>query len=1016
MNFEPIYYYNLFAVIFIFLHRLYIFNSAPIMNTENPICDELIDNCDYVDINDIKNLKYSTQDLVVVQLNIRGIISKQSQLKELLLKFDRLPDALLLCETWLKKETENKIMIPGYKHYHTHRKDKMGGGVSILVRSNLRSRQRLDLNVTTKILEHQVVEMKTNKGNIFLVSGYRPPNTNSKEFLREYKTLLNALKKHKHHDLVIGMDHNFDLLKSASNTTTNQFLNLNIDTDLVPCITKPTRVTTKTTTLIDNIMVSNKLHQHQIPFVIVDDLSDHYPCLVILYNMNQCKRDKVTICKRKFTDDCFMKINAKLNSVDWSSLDQLNTSEAFEKFHTELTRIIDEICPMKEYKIRRDKIIRDPWVTKGLQNSLKTQKRLYKDHLRLKTNDSIYKYKSYRNLLNKLLRSCKLTYFSKKCVELKQNSKKLWQLINEVIGKKQTKSHMIESLKINNLSVYSPKEITNGFCTHFATVGKRYAEKVGTPRVLVETYIDKIPHSDRSMYMHPTDAGEIKSLIQLLPSKASSGFDDISNILLKKIYHSILNPLCTIFNKSMSTGVFPDLMKLADISPLFKSKLEHDTNNYRPISLLITLSKVLEKIVHKRVYTFMETTGQIYRSQYGFRSQHSCENAVSELISEITKGFQNGFYTAALFLDLSKAFDTLEHEVLLKKLEKYGIRGVCLEWFKSYLCDRKIRVKCQVASSGKTEYSDYQTVNYGTPQGSCLGPLIFLLFTNDLHKHLNHCASLLFADDTTLYKTHRNLNYLKWCLQDDMNALVDWFKANRLTLNLDKTICILFQPNGSDKKMEIEIENVTVCNSVVTRFLGMWLDQHLTWSCHYRNLLTKLNRNICLLKHCSKIMTIDCKKLVYFAHIQSHINYGLVLWGNVLTDGQLNKLTKIQLKCLKHIDNSDDFKKNKILKAADLLFLENCKFGYKLVHDQLPKKIKDACMFDNNKTSLHKTHGYNTRNKKVPNIPVKMNKQYRSSFLNKGSQSILTLNSALKEKPNIKSFSSSLKTYIISKY
>ena len=209
----------------------------------------------------------------------------------------------------------------------------------------------------------------------------------------------------------------------------------------------------------------------------------------------------------------------------------------------------------------------------------------------------------------------------------------------------------------------------------------------------------------------------------------------------------------------------------------------------------------------------MEATGQIYNSQYGFRSQHSCENAVSELLSEIIKGLQNGHYTIALFLDLSKAFDTLEHEVLLEKMHRYGIRGNVLNWYRSYLLNRKIRVKCQVASSGRLEYSDYRTVNFGTPQGSCLGPLIFLIFTNDLQKHLHHCSSILFADDTTLYKAHQNLKYLKWSVQDDMNTLTDWFRANKLTLNIDKTICMLFQPNGQCREIELEIDNIKINSS-----------------------------------------------------------------------------------------------------------------------------------------------------------------------------------------------------------
>ena len=412
----------------------------------------------------------------------------------------------------------------------------------------------------------------------------------------------------------------------------------------------------------------------------------------------------------------------------------------------------------------------------------------------------------------------------------------------------------------------------------------------------------------------------------------------------------------------------------------------------------------------------MEETGQIYNSQYGFRSQHSCENAVSELVSEITKGFQNGFYTAALFLDLSKAFDTLEHRVLLMKLEKYGIRGTCLNWFRSYLSNRQIRVKCQVASSGKTEYSEYQTVNYGTPQGSCLGPLIFLLFTNDLYSHLNHCASILFADDTTLYKVHRNLTYLKWCLQDDMNTLVDWFKANKLTLNVEKTICLLFQPNGSNKTLEVEINGTFIKSTETTKFLGMWLDIHLSWSIHAEKLITKLKRNLNLLKHSQNLMTKDCKRLVYFAHIQSHIKYGILLWGNSLSQTQLTKLTNVQTKCIQYLDHNCDFKTLKILKISSIIELENCKFSYKLTHGMLPVKIEDSCMHDNKSKSLCKTHGYNTRNKKIPNVPIQMNKQYRASFLNKGSQSLLKLPMGIRDKSNLKTFAAALKEHLLASY
>ena len=172
------------------------------------------------------------------------------------------------------------------------------------------------------------------------------------------------------------------------------------------------------------------------------------------------------------------------------------------------------------------------------------------------------------------------------------------------------------------------------------------------------------------MFLLPTTQQEIQNLINKLPKKTSSGYDNISNILLKKLSNCLLEPLEILFNKSLKEGTFPDKMKLADITPLHKSKIMHDCNNYRPISLLLTISKLLEKIMYTRTYKFLETSNLLFTSQYGFREGHSCENAVSELVSEIIKSRQEGLYTMSVFLDLSKAFDTLEHSVLLKKIRK----------------------------------------------------------------------------------------------------------------------------------------------------------------------------------------------------------------------------------------------------------------------------------------------------------------------------------------------------------
>ena len=615
--------------------------------------------------------------------------------------------------------------------------------------------------------------------------------------------------------------------------------------------------------------------------------------------------------------------------------------------------------------------------------------------------------------MQKILRKAKITYFREKCTEYKQDSCKLWKLIHSILNRTSHKGECIKAINKEGVPRYDPATITDELCKHFSSIGKTFANKIPPPSKEITEYLNIIPQNEQSIFLDPTHDTEIIELITDLVPKNSSGYDNLSNKLLKKLLPALVGPLTTIFNKSLVEGVFPEAMKKADVVPLYKAKDHQESNNYRPISLLLTLSKLLEKIMYKRTYSFLESSGQIYKSQYGFRTAHSCENAICDLVSEIIKGKQDGMYTLAVFLDLSKAFDSLEHDVLLKKLYKYGIRGVSFNWFKSYLHGRQMRVKCNIASSGKTEYSNYMKVSYGTPQGSCLGPLIFLIFTNDLHRHLVYSSSKLFADDTTLYKTHRNLVYLKWCLEDDLCTLSDWFAANKLTLNLDKTVYILFQKNNKNKEIDLKVKDMIIVNQTETKFLGMWLDQSLNWHSHIQKLILKIKRNKYLLNNEKHLMDQSTKKLVYYSHMASHIQYGLLLWGNNVSKEQLIKLQKLQTKCLELVQsNQTNTNLNRalgILSIEDMIKLENMKFGYKLVHWMLPQKIVEICCKDSKQQSLTKSHHYSIRNKSVPNLPRNMNKVYRDSFLCKGPQSWLTLSVETRQKYNLKTFTKNAK-------
>ena len=374
-----------------------------------------------------------------------------------------------------------------------------------------------------------------------------------------------------------------------------------------------------------------------------------------------------------------------------------------------------------------------------------------------------------------------------------------------------------------------------------------------------------------------------KKIVGKLPSNKSSGHDNISNILLKDIVSSIAEVLYVIFNRSLEQGEFPSTMKLADVVPLFKGKEHYLETNYRPILLLTTISKVLEKIVYQRIYGFLQTTGQLYENQYGFREAHSCEHAIGKVINGIVKGLENKETSACVLLDLSKAFDMIEHTIMLEKLSLYGIRGNALAWFKSYLSNRTLRVKCRTVGSTAIHTSDEYSVKYGTPQGSCLGPLIFLIFVNDLHLHLHDAECVQFADDTMLLIKQKNIRYLQFYIESELKQIQDWFNANKLTLNVSKCSYLLFNANNKQgSTSNITLDDIDIPKVRFAKLLGTWIDDKLTWDTHVKKLMVKLRCGIGMLQRSQNLLSIKARKLLYYGQIYSNLCYCLSIWGTMI--------------------------------------------------------------------------------------------------------------------------------------
>ena len=410
-----------------------------------------LDNCDYFERTDPIDVNHG--DLLVMQLNIQGLSNKISSLQDLVNSAcrDKRVDLILLCETWQNKNSPT-ISLPGYNYVHKYRKHKTGGGVGIFVNDRIQFTD-VKTEILYECIEHVVVNIttKNDKRPITIGSLYRVPNTNDSKFVEEYNCLLKELyKKSKSKKLILGMDHNLDFLKHSTHKRTHDFIELNLDNNLLPTITRPTRITKMTVTLIDNIIVSHSLMVNSESRIIIDDISDHLPSLLKLKDTLQNDRYTKTVTSRKLNDKTLKKLNNTLTSQNWASVITENVDESFNSFHKILQDTLDLHAPVVTRKLSPKSYRRERWLNPSLLRCINRQKKLYLKTL--KSNASNYeftKYKNYKKILDKLKRRVKIRYFHTKCSEYKGNVRKMWDLINQVIGKTSDETNVISSIKVD---------------------------------------------------------------------------------------------------------------------------------------------------------------------------------------------------------------------------------------------------------------------------------------------------------------------------------------------------------------------------------------------------------------------------------------------------------------------------------------------------------------------------------------------------------------------------------------
>jgi hypothetical protein len=688
----------------------------------------------------------------------------------------------------------------------------------------------------------------------------------------------------------------------------------------------------------------------------------------------------------KFDQKRFLREFGDINWMDALNLDEGDVDSSFDSFNSIMSGLVDRHLPTVKLTQRQTKVrFQKPWITTGILKSITKRDFFFRKFTRSNSPDakSFFhnQFKRYRNMIVSLCRRSKINHFSRYFNVNSNNVKKIWQGVRDIISLKSSKSLKPISLKINGAVVSDPTAVANSFNSYFSSIAESIRSQVPPSSKQYSFYLN---HSNRnSMFLSPVTPEEVSNSILSLSSNKSSGPNSIPIKILKLIHQDISFPLSNIINLSFTKGRFPSTLKLSKVIPVFKKGSPLESSNYRPISLLSNIEKIFEKLMHSRLLSFLDSHSIIYCRQYGFRKSHSTIQALINIVERIRQCIDKGHAAVGVFVDLTKAFDTVDHSILLSKLSHYGVRGITNCWFKSYLASRS-----QFVSISNCK-SELKTILHGVPQGSVLGPLLFLLYINDLHEAIKFSEVNLFADDTTLFQFGASLKSLSDNVNTDLSLLSDWLNANKIALNASKTEYVLFKSRLKtfESELEIYITGRKLDPSTSIKYLGVKIDQHLKWGDHISDISVKLRRANGAISRLRHFLPRSILINIYHAIFNSHLSYACQLWGQY--DSKFShRVLVLQKYALRLISFSNPrspssplFARLKILQIFDLVKVLNVLFVYQFLNAKLPTDLRNTFSF----TKID--HFYSTRSKalgilKIPKVNTKLHAVSGTFFSN----------------------------------
>lgn len=856
--------------------------------------------------------------------NIAGIISKKDIFTLALYelgKSDKLPDIICLTESFVKSGCEDNVIINGYTLGASFsRIEKERGGVCLLISNDLDFRKVREFDKLAQKNTFECCAIEVLNFNIIIIGLYRIPVTkNLSTFFDKLELMLFTItKKFSKKKIIILGDININTLKDT--IYSQRLKDVVKNNNLILHIDQPTRQTSCIDHIISNI---KKAKGSTIPLC----LSDHNTAQMLTIPLkNKNIEDKCNfLIKRDYSLENIIKFRGYLKSISWNNVfDEDDFNRAFSEFH-DLFCLLYKLC-FPEIKIKINKNTGINWISKGLRQSCKTNRKLRYNYYKNKSDHNKIKYNKYSKLLKKCLVFARKNTNNKILSRSNNVCKTSWNIIKNETSQP-TKQQNIKMISHLNKTYSDPTDIANIFNNHFIDIADKSNIDLKKPKDMIGL--------QNSIYLKSFEVDEIKSIILSLNNTKAVGYDGISTLVLKCCCEEIGSILTYLVGMSFEQGCFPESLKTSLVKPLFKKGDKNILNNYRPIVLPSIFSKIFEKCMHLRLINFFEKYKIIKSEQHGFQKNKSTIGAVFELVSYAIYNIDIQMKTTVFFFDMSKAFDMVPHDLLLYKLEKYGIRGNTLNWLQSYLTNRQQCVEIEYTNDEKVKQqcrSYYRTNTFGVPQGSVLGPLLFIIFINDLPGIIKH-KIILFADDISLIikgneKTSAEHEYE---VNMAVKEVIKWLSKNNLSVNLNKTNYMHFNKGlNRNKEINIEYDGQLLNQANIVTFLGITIDENFNWKTHINNICCKLNKYVYVLFRLRKIASLESTLFAYYGYVESVLRYGVIVWGN---SADINKAFLAQKKCIRAIAGVAPyisckllFQKFKILPLPCIYILEIVKF------------------------------------------------------------------------------------------